>query len=421
MVFNQIYEFILSEVRSMEIVDAHEHLPPEKVRVSLKPDVCFLFSHYIVNDLISAGCRPWGITARERRRLSDYLRDSSRPIEERWGLIEPYIKFIKYGTYYRALAIALKEVYGYDEINSANYKEISERMKEDNKPGIYDRILRGVCKAKFILPQYGRIDYEKGYMKPVMWINTLVDIGDFKKLVEELKEKGYDLREMEDYLKYMEDVIVKWKRSGVVGVKTITEPYIEPPSLEEANKIFKEGLRRGVLERGKKDSLRRFLREKIIEICGKYGLVVAIHSGVWDDFRRLDPRHNIPLFYKYPEVKFDLYHMGMPWVRSTAFIGKNFHNVYLNLCWSHIVSMNMARAALLEYVDIVPVNKIIAFGGDYNEYSFEKVVGHLRMAQENIAWVLAKLVNLGRMSKDEAVEVARMWFYENPVRIYSLE
>jgi len=77
--------------------------------------------------------------------------------------------------------------------------------------------------------------------------------------------------------------------------------------------------------------------------------------------------------------------MGMPWVRDTAFIAKNFKNVYLNLCWSHIVSPYMTRSALLEYVDIAPANKIIAFGGDYIVSAVEKIYGHLYMAKENIA------------------------------------
>ena len=76
----------------------------------------------------------------------------------------------------------------------------------------------------------------------------------------------------------------------------------------------------------------------------------------------------------------------------------------------------------MEYFDIVPVNKIIGFGGDYTVYSLEKVVGHLRIAEENIARVLSRLVEEGRIGGlNEAVEVAKMLFYENPVRIYNLE
>ena len=417
-----IYESLLEEIRALPIVDAHEHLAPERVRLSLKPDICFLFSHYTVNDLISAGCRPWGITARERGKLMEFLRNTSIPLEERFKVIEPYIKYIKYGTYYRALKIALKEVYGYDEVNWSNYKVISSKIVEENKPGIYDRILVEKCRVKYVLPQWSEPSYEKEYMRPVMWVNKLAEIGNFTELKIRCREEGFEIRSLDDYLNYVNYKLDEWKKRGVVGLKTVSMPYKEPSSFDKVDKIFRKGLTNFVLDQGEREQLFIFLREKLIELAGEKDLVVAVHAGVWDDFRRLDPRHNIPLFQKYPETRFDLYHMGMPWVRDTAFIAKNFHNVYLNLCWSHIVSSHMTISGLIEYFDIVPVNKIIAFGGDYTVYSLEKVVGHLRIAEENIARVLSKLIEEGRISGlNEAVEVAKMLFYENPVEIYKLK
>ena len=406
----------------MPVVDAHEHVGPEKVRLSLKPDVCSLFSHYTVNDLISAGCRPWGITARERYRLIEFLRNTSIPLEERFKVIEPYVKYIKYGTYYKALEIALREVYGYSEVNWNNYREISNKMREENKPGIYDRIFVEKCRAKYVLPQWSEPSYEKEYMRPVIWVNKLAEIKDFTELKMKCREEGFNVRNLDDYLNYIDFKLNDWKKRGVAGLKTVSIPYKEPPPLYKADAVFRKGLVSFSLDTGEKDLLFLFLREKIIELAGEKDLVVAVHSGVWDDFRRLDPRHSIPIFQKYPETKFDLYHMGMPWVRVTAFIAKNYHNVYLNLCWSHIISSHMTVAGLLEYFDIVPVNKIIGFGGDYTVYSLEKVVGHLRIAEENIARVLSRLVEEGRIGGlNEAVEVAKMLFYENPVRIYNLE
>lgn len=411
--------YLLYEFQDIKLVDAHEHLPPEKVHLSLDPDICFLFSHYTAVDLVSAGCRPWNISSQQRKRLINFLQDTSIPLEERWKVIEPYIKYIKYGTYFRPIKIALKEIYGFDTVDSSNYKEISEAMKKMNKPGIYDRILRDKCHAEHVLPQAGRTDYEKEYMRPLMWINTLADLDDPNKVFSRGEDLGIKIKNLDDYEEYIRIQLEKWKKEKVVGMKTISEKYVEPPSKNKAYNIFLNFLK------GSKDSLPKkalyyYIKEKIIEFCQELDLVVAIHAGVWDDFRRLDPRYNIPLFEKYTEVKFDLYHMGMPWVRSTAFLGKNYHNVHLNLCWSHIVSSNMVKSGLLEYVDIVPINKIIAFGGDYHAYSLEKVVGHLYMAKENIAWVLARLIDEGRMSRQEALEIANIWFLENPLRIYNL-
>ncbi|MEM2428834.1 MAG: amidohydrolase, partial [Candidatus Bathyarchaeia archaeon] len=120
------------------------------------------------------------------------------------------------------------------------------------------------------------------------------------------------------------------------------------------------------------------------------------------------------------DAKFDLYHAGIPWVRELGVIGKTFPNVWLNLCWCHVISQEMARSALDEWIDLMPITKIIGFGGDYS-IPVEKIYGHLVMAKEDIAEVLARRISRGLMKRSEALEIARMWFYENPVELYGLK
>ncbi len=42
------------------------------------------------------------------------------------------------------------------------------------------------------------------------------------------------------------------------------------------------------------------------------------------------------------------------------------------------------------------------------------------MAKKDVAEVLARRISKGLMKRSEALEVARMWFYENPVELYCL-
>ena len=100
-------------------------------------------------------------------------------------------------------------------------------------------------------------------------------------------------------------------------------------------------------------------------------------------------------------------------------IGKMFPNVSLNLCWNAVVSPEMTVRMLDECIDLVPINSIIAFGGDYN-LPVEKVYGHLRMAKEVVARVLSKRIKREEMNLAEASRIARMWFHDNAVRIYNL-
>jgi hypothetical protein len=109
----------------------------------------------------------------------------------------------------------------------------------------------------------------------------------------------------------------------------------------------------------------------------------------------------------------------MPSVRDTIVIGKNHANVWLNLCWCHIISQQMTISGLDECVDMVPINKIIGFGGDYGR-PVEKIYGHLVMAREDIAAVLGRRVDRGQMCIDEAIVIAKKWLWDNPKNLYKL-
>ncbi len=422
--YEQARQEILEAIRGFDaIVDAHEHLPPERERVKMKPDVCFLFSHYLTGSLHAAGFELGDGRVLSRAEVREFLLDVSRPAGERFAVLQRFIPAVRETAYAEAMWRALREIYGFDDITSDNFMEITEAMRAANTAGIYDRVLAEKCRIRFALTQALRTDYDKPYMVPVLHFHLLQTFPEGKDTVSKRAEAlGMTVRSLDDYLELCRAQLVKWRdEERVVGMKTMSQPYVAPPERDEAKALFVRMMRAGFLEPAEDAALQRFVREELIRLCGELDLTVAVHAGVWDDFRNLDPRHNIPLIVKFPQTRFDIYHMGMPWVRDTVFLGGNWHNVYINWCWSHIVSWYMAGASIPEYVDFVPVTKIIAFGGDYSAPTVEKVYGHLSMAQENVAAGLARMVADRRMTVERAIEIARMWFWDNPVRIYRLE
>ena len=79
----------------------------------------------------------------------------------------------------------------------------------------------------------------------------------------------------------------------------------------------------------------------------------------------------------------------------------------------------MATSAVDECIDLIPINKVLAFGGDYSK-PVEKVYGHLVMAREDIANVLVRRIEEGTMGEAQALGIARKWFWDNPVELYRL-
>ncbi len=60
-----------------------------------------------------------------------------------------------------------------------------------------------------------------------------------------------------------------------------------------------------------------------------------------------------------------------------------------------------------------------AASGDY-AVPVENVCGHLAMARENVAKVLAKRIAEKQMTESQAIEMARGWFWDNPKALYRL-
>lgn len=409
--YTKTEERLIEAMENMMIVDAHEHLPPEHVRTSSKVDVLTLFAHYTRTDLITSGMKP-----------DDYntVIDSEKPLDDRWKMFKPYFEHIRYGSYARPALIAVKEFYRFDDINDDNYREISERMQSENTPGIYHRIMRDKCKIRVALTQAGRTDYNDDLLIPLMPIDVYGSVRNVDDVKKKASDLGMEVKTLDDYLAVVKKGIEKWKSEGAVGIKMVSRPNIVP-SRKTAEEIFNKimnGENPGVIL-GETDHLTDYLWNYIMDVVAEFDMVMAVHAGMWGDFRYLDSKHNISIFPRHPNTRFDLYHLGMPYVRDTIVIGKNFANVWLNLCWCHIISQQMTISGLDECMDLVPMNKIIGFGGDYR-IPVEKIYGHLVMAREDIAVVLGRRVDRGQMSIDEAIAIAKKWLWDNPKNLYKL-
>ena len=412
--YSETEESVLRAIEEFEIVDAHEHLSPESFRLAQKVDVFTLFIHYTKVDLLAAGFpHTNGLWSQFE------IHDHSIPIKKRWNMFAPYLKNIRYGSYARPAFIVVKDFYGFDDINEDNYKILSEKIKADNKPGIYHRVLREKCNIRVALTQAGRTDYDLDLLVPLMWLDVFAAVRSKKSVVSNAANLGEKVKSLDDYLELVRKGLEKWKSEGVVGIKMGSRPF-KTPVKSQADTAFEKIMRNEKKKLPELNPLYIYLIEEMLDMAADLGLVVAVHTGMWGDFRTLDPQHMIPIIERHPKTKFDIYHMGVPYVRQTAIIGKNFPNVWLNLCWCHVISPRITRTAMDELIDLVPVNKIIAFGGDYG-LPVEKVYGHLVMARENIVKVLGKRIEENLLTENEAIDIAKKWFYNNPKELYNLE
>lgn len=408
-----IREKLIEAMAQFEIIDAHEHLGPEEDRVATEVDVFTLFSHYMRGDLAAAGMGA---------EVYQSLSDQSIPLERRWAIFAPYWERIRWGSYAKAALLAVRRFYGFEDINEQTYIPLTEAMRTANKPGIYERVLGEACHIRTALTQPLKpvppVDLGTPRLTSVMRDPLMSSVETRDDVFHPPIDPQATIHSLDDYLDTLRRFVARVKAEGAVGLKMMSYPC-ESPSREKALEAF-ESLRDGrVASLPMLNPLREYVTNEIIEFAGQQGLVIAVHAGYWGDFRKLNPTHLIPLLFRYPKVRFDLYHLGYPYIREALMLGKQFPNVWLNFCWTHIISQRFATDALDEAIDLIPMNKILAFGGDY-ALPVEKVYGHLVMARENIASVLAKRVAQGQMTETQALDLAHKWFWENPNELYQL-
>ena len=166
-----------------------------------------------------------------------------------------------------------------------------------------------------------------------------------------------------------------------------------------------------------------YMMHFILRLAGRGGYTFQFHTGLQEGNGNLiyhsDPTLLSNLFLEYPDVDFDLFHIGYPYQHTLGALAKNFPNVYIDMCWAHIVSPSAAVNALVEWLDAVPANKISAFGGDY--CFVDAVYGHQLLARRNVARALAVKVEEGVFDVDRACRIGEMLFVDNPVAIFKLE
>ena len=106
------------------------------------------------------------------------------------------------------------------------------------------------------------------------------------------------------------------------AVKIVSYPY-ESPDRSRAAGAF-----RALLEGNTRaDDMLHFtgqVFDRCFAFAGKHDFTIAVHSGVWGAFRQSHPCHLISLAQTYPDNRFDLFHLGMPFVREAVMIGKMF-------------------------------------------------------------------------------------------------
>ncbi len=392
------YESLYNSIKDIPVIDTHEHLPSwESSRNQTNDVLSEYLTHYFSCDLVSAGFRDL-----------EKVRGSNYTVKEKWDMLEPYWNDCRYTGYGRALDICANGLYGIDKINRDTVEELNRRFETRRKEGGHYRyVLKEKSKIEISI-----LDNNKNY-DPLFFRN--VYRADRFLFPDFSQWEGISF---DEFLASFETDIAAAVSEGTTVMKTncayFRSLYFEKTDRKTAEKLF--------CQQKSDKALSDFMMHFFLSAAGAKTMTVQIHTGLQEGngntLSNSDPILLNNLFGFYPEVRFDLFHIGYPFERKLIALCKNFQNVYIDMCWAHIISPNASVAALCEMIDTVPLNKISGFGGDY--CFIDGVYGHSVLAKQNIARALSIKIKEGVFDADTAVLTAEKLLYKNPKEIFGL-
>ena len=204
---------ITSAVNDIRIIDTHEHLMTEEQRLKSKENLDFssLFKHYAKEDLISAS---------NKKGLVEMIYNSNFPLIDRWEILEPLYKATRSTGYGRVPLIAARDLYGISDINESTIEELSAKMREANKPGWYEYVLKEKARIELSIQDMGHNRFNKKNYRHVERFSQFALVSSGSEIRNFGLQYGMPVNSLADYLKILREAFVAGIKIGMVGVKT---------------------------------------------------------------------------------------------------------------------------------------------------------------------------------------------------------
>ncbi len=418
-----VYEELLETIDGLQIIDTHEHLPAELDRPKDTDVLAEWLTHYFSCDLVSAGLSDEGI---------ELARDSAKPLRKRWKLVEPYWEATRNTGYGRSLDLAAEGIYGVKGVNGKTIGLLNEAfLAARQKGGHYQYVLKDKGQIALSVVD-SNPDCDRKFFASTVRLDEFISPTHRRDVVRLGRELGIPIHSLDDWKEAMRSRLEQAFKKGAVTIKCPLAYHrtlhFEKAGYGEAEFQFKQLFteehspqKREGIKIGK--AFQDHMMHHLLALADERGLAFQFHTGIQEGNGNViadaNPVHLTNLFLEYENVKFDIFHMGYPYCMELSNLAKNFRNVFIDMCWGHIISPEAARRALVEWLDAVPANKISAFGGDY--CFVDGVYGHQKLARQNVADALAQKVADGSFDLDRARQIARWVFVDNPTRLFGLD
>ncbi len=413
---------VLEAVDSVRIVDTHEHLDEEAVRLTQPNTLTKFFMYYSFCDVASAG-----MTGEE----SALFWKAGVSGEDQWRALRRAWPLAKHTGFCRAITLSIKELYGIDDLRDDTIKPLLREVARRNKPGVLEWMLReksGIECALVNANDPGDLARRTG--TPGLFLFDLA-VSDFchdtLKVASYEQATGVDCGTLAGWKRMMDWYFRRWGNQ-VVAIKNVCAYWrvLKFEEVSEATAARLYGKWQGRKNRATKPEMKAvqdYMFHWCVQRATDLNLPVKLHAGYhsgndYMDMSLFQVKDLQNMFRKY-RAKFDIFHLSYPEWTDLVALAKHYTNVWPNLCWAWIIDPEASLAFCRQALHALPLNRVLGFGGDYG---FADVVyGHSRIARDGIALVLTEAVRTGRLTRADAALAARRWLRDNAMDLYRIE
>jgi predicted TIM-barrel fold metal-dependent hydrolase len=434
---SDLREELLSKMADCGVIDCHSHTRLPARYYAQGPYGVFSLNSYFERDMVY-------MLPIERFR-------ACKTDDERWPIFRAALEKGRNMTYWRHNIVTYQKYFGLkdDDLTDENWSAVNNEMKRRTAdPDWYDYVSRRAVKIKTqirnipwfddwftaelvsatdeqIRAAIWQDDWDKRYFTGVLRMENALFLHRApmrEQLAARTKTNIVDMTSLEKAIARLVDMYLE---KGAIGIK-LAHAYFrtlesEPVEQSVATEAFARALRGETLSPGETKQFQDYLIFYMAGLCRERDILFQIHTGLqhcFADLRFCNPLLLTPLLTAYKDVRFDLFHAGIPFIHEFGVLCKLFPNTYANMAWTHEISAAMSRAALSEYIDLIPGHRLLGFGSDVK---FPELIGGaLDMAFSVTADVLADKVERDFLSRKEADALINKMFYQNGCELYRL-
>jgi hypothetical protein len=419
----QIVQDALDQV---PVFDPHCHLRPQKPWADSLADL--VLYHHVWIELISAGMDQRAVTTSGMPH--EIVPPGMAPLD-RVRRALPYLTHVRNTTAGVCLRWLLEDLYGLDAgLNEDNVEAAFRAVEERQGAEWNEHVLRERCRIERSITVKDDPSDDPHLFRGCE--RTPVRIGGRRWPPHEVLARyeghfGRPIRSAADYAEFLTLAARTMSDEGLRFVGLPLQSWVagEGSTPDEVDAVLRKVVAQEPLSRAETAGFAHFAMRHLLEGLRATPLrTVQVLFGV----EVLPPHRSIPcwsgdltgalgrLAYEYEDMHFNVSVASDQYTHDIAVLAKHIPNISVAGHWWHTLYPHYIRKAIESRIDLVPMNKIIAFFSDayHSEWCYPK----LKLVKAIWAEVLAERIAKGWCEVGTAVDLIRAAFWENPKRIY---